>query len=60
MVLKSLWYYALLHGIVLAMLIIIIYYFIVIITVIGLVAGLDPEEEVTDVVCDESELRDGE
>uniref|UniRef100_A0A672RRR8 Apoptosis-inducing factor 3-like n=1 Tax=Sinocyclocheilus grahami TaxID=75366 RepID=A0A672RRR8_SINGR len=28
--------------------------------VIGLVAGLEPEEEVTDVVCDEAELKDGE
>ncbi|XP_016374062.1 apoptosis-inducing factor 3-like [Sinocyclocheilus rhinocerous] len=26
----------------------------------GLVAGLEPEEEVTDVVCDEAELKDGE
>ncbi|RXN10685.1 apoptosis-inducing factor 3-like protein [Labeo rohita] len=28
--------------------------------VIGLVAGLEPEEEVTDVVCDESDLKDGD
>ncbi|KAI2651082.1 Apoptosis-inducing factor 3 [Labeo rohita] len=26
----------------------------------GLVAGLEPEEEVTDVVCDESDLKDGD
>ncbi|KAF4098285.1 hypothetical protein G5714_020315 [Onychostoma macrolepis] len=26
----------------------------------GLVAGLEPEEEVTDVVCDEAKLKDGE
>lgn len=42
------------------MLMIIIYYFTLVVTVIGLVAGLDPEEEVTDVVCGESDLKDGE
>ncbi|KAK2873017.1 hypothetical protein Q8A67_022914 [Cirrhinus molitorella] len=36
------------------------YYFMAAVTVIGLVAGLEPEEEVTDVVCDESDLRDGD
>ncbi len=59
MVLQLLWYYVFLHGIVLAMSDV-IYYFIRAVIVIGLVAGLEPEEEVTDVVCDEAGLKDGE
>lgn len=39
---------------------VVIYYFILAVVAIGLVDGLDPEEEVTDVVCDEAELKDGE
>ncbi len=58
MVLQLLWYYVFLHGIVLAMSDVI--YFIWAVIVIGLVDGLEPEEEVTDVVCDEAELKDGE
>lgn len=50
MVLQLLWYYVFLA------MSDVIYYFIV----IGLVAGLEPEEEVTDVVCDEAGLKDGE
>lgn len=38
----------------------VIYCSMLVIMVVGLVAGLDPEEEVTDVVCDEADLRDGE
>ncbi len=38
----------------------VIYYFIWAVIVIGLVDGLESEEEVTDVVCDEAELKDGE